>query len=158
MPWYVVQTKPKREAEVAQKLNQANYELFYPKMRGISSFKPLFPSYLFIRNDFENPFVHRMVRFTRGVRRILGDDRGPVPISDMIVETLREQTRNGSLIEQDLIFKENDQVLVKKGILKDLIGIIEKNMSAAGRVKVLFKWMQGRMHAVMRYTELEKVA
>ena len=98
------------------------------------------------------------MRFTRGVHKILGDGEGPQPISDLIVDTLRERTRDGMLIEQELLFKEGESVIVKRGILKDLLGIIEKNISDSGRVKVLFKWMNSSMRAVLRYVDLEKAA
>lgn len=156
--WYVIQTKPKKEGDVQCQLTRANYMTFLPKMKGCSSVKPLFPSYLFVLVDFEEPQHHRLIRFTRGVRQILGNHEGPQPISEIIVETLREKTLNGSLIEQSLFLKDGDEVRVKRGILKDLDGIIERNIPAQGRVKVLFKWMNGTMRAVLKYTDLEKAA
>lgn len=156
--WYVVQTKPKKEESVARQLTGARYEVFFPKMRTGSSPKPLFPSYLFVSAGEENPWSFRLIRFTRGVRRLLGDGPSPHPISDEVVETLKGKTADGSLIEQELLFKEGDQVNVRKGILRDLVGIITKNVPADGRVKVLFKWMYGTLEAFLKYTELEKVA
>ena len=71
---------------------------------------------------------------------------------------MRRQTENGSLIEQNLLYREGESVRVKKGILKDLIGIIEENMSDEGRVKILFKWLNNTMRACVKYTQLEKAA
>jgi transcription antitermination factor NusG len=156
--WYIIQTKPKKEATVQRYLAQASYEVFLPLMKGLISPKVLFPSYLFVRTNLEDPHHHRNLRFARGVTKILSDSDGPQPIAETIVETLRERTLDGSLIEQDLLFKEGDEVTVKKGILRDLRGIIEKNLSDRGRVKVLFKWMSSSMRAVLRYTDLEKAA
>lgn len=155
--WYVIQTKPKKENEVQQQLTRAQYELFYPRMKSLISTKPLFPSYLFIRTDLGNPYHHRMVRYTRGVRKILGDLESPYTVSDYVVETLQERTRDGSVIEQELLFREGDIVRVKKGILQDLRGIIEKSIPETGRVKILFRWLQNSMRAALKYTELEKV-
>ena len=155
--WYVLKTKPKKEKTVKELLAAARYEIFLPLMKGLFNPKPLFPSYLFIHADFSDPTHHRTIRFTRGVNQILGDGQGPHPVNDLIVETLRERTADGSIVEQELIFKDGDQVRVKRGMLRDLAGIIEKNISAAGRVRVLFNWMSGSMRAVFRYTELERV-
>lgn len=154
--WYVIKTKPKKETDVLNQLKRASYELFFPRMKGLTAPKPLFPSYLFIRTNFEDSSAFRMVSFTRGVNKILGGAEGPQSISDLIIETLKEKTRDGSLIEQELLFKEGDAVSIKRGLLKDLIGIIEKNMSESGRVRVLFKWLQGNMRAVLKYTDLAK--
>lgn len=164
--WYVIKTKPKKERSVVIQLQGASFEVLLPQIRALgshaadrpSSLKPLFPAYLFVKTDFNDPYLHRMVRYTRGVSRILGDDEGPVPISESIVETLRERTKDGSVIEQDLLFREGDEVTVKRGILKDLRGIIEKNLSETGRVGILFKWLNNSVRATLRYTELEKVA
>lgn len=139
-------------------LTRASFTVFLPKMLGEVSPKPLFPSYLFIYADFENQFIHRLVRYTRGVSHLLGDKEGPQPVDDLIVETLRERTRDGSLIEQELLLREGDSVRIKKGVLQDLIGIVEKNMIPSRRIKVLFKWLNGPMKAVLRYKDVEKIA
>ena len=154
--WYVIRTKAKKEKEVVGQLTKVSYELFFPQMKALPSPKPLFPCYLFIRTDFSNPHHHRMVRYTRGVNRILGNGEGPEPISDTIIETLKEKTEDGLLIEQELLFQEGDEIKVKRGILRDLQGIIEKNLPAIGRVKVLFKWLSGDMRATLKYTDLER--
>lgn len=155
--WYVVKTKPKKEEEVGKRLQRVSSDVFLPKIRTLTSPKPLFPSYLFVQGDFDNPGLHRMIKFTRGIHQILGDCEGPQPISEGIIRTLRERTRDGSLIEQELLFKEGDLVRIKKGILKELAGIIEKNVPSSGRVKVLFRWLSGTARAVVKYTEIEKI-
>lgn len=156
--WYVIKTKPKKEIKVVCQFKQAEFEHFYPQMRGVGAPKALFPSYLFLKADLDQPGILRMVQFTRGVSRILGDAEGPRLVPELIVQTLQERTRDGMLIEQDLLFKEGDPVIIKRGILKDLIGIIEKNLSDQGRVKVLFKWLNSTVRAVIKYRDLEKAA
>ncbi len=166
--WYVVKTKPKKETSVKAVLEQASYEVFLPQIKALpvrasehstpTSLKPLFPSYIFVCSDLTDEHHHRMVRYARGVSHILGDVDGPQPIADEIIRTLRERTKDGSLIEQELLFKEGDTVAVKKGILKDLIGMIEKNMPESGRVKILFKWMNQTLRAVVKYTDVQKAA
>lgn len=161
--WHVVKTKPKKEDRVSSLLSQATFKIFLPKIKKrlgpqLETQVPLFPSYLFVQADFADPQTHRLVKFTRGVTRVLGDQDGPIPLSADLVETLMSRTKDGALIEQDLLFKEGDEVRVKVGILKDLIGIIEKNMSETGRVKILFKWLTGNMRAALHYSTLERIA
>lgn len=156
MNWYVIRTKAKREKDVISHLTKASYELFFPQMKALPTEKPLFPCYLFIKANFEDPNQYRLVRYTRGVNRILGNGEHPEPVSNMIIETLKETTRNGFLVEQELLFKKGDAVKIKKGILKDLYGIVENNLPTTGRVKVLFKWLSGNMRATLKYTDLEK--
>lgn len=156
--WYVIQTKPQKEGHVYQQLTRARYELFFPTMRGGDRMKPLFPSYLFVHTDLSDPRAHQLVRYTRGVNRVLGDATGPRPIAEEVVGTLRESTRDGSLVEQALLLREGDTVRIRKGILRDLIGIIERNLPDAGRVRVLFKWWRSSMRAVVRYADVERLA
>lgn len=155
--WYVVKTKPKKEEEVERHLRRISADVFLPKIRALMRAKPLFPSYLFICGNLSNSSLYQLVKFTRGIHKILGDTEGPQPISESIIQTLRDKTRDGSLIEQELLFREGDRVRVKKGFLKDLSGIIEKNIPSSGRVKVLFKWLSGSARAAVKYTELEKL-
>lgn len=154
--WYVIKTKPKKEKQVFQQLTQAHYELFLPCIEGIRVPIPLFPSYVFIQTDFENPSHYQLVRYTRGVSHILGDREKPISVSKIIVEALKEKTQDGCILDQNLIFKEGDEVTVKKGILKDLRGIIKKKLPATSRVRVLFKWLSGTIQADFKYADLEK--
>ena len=156
--WYAVQTKPKKERQAEIQLARARFETFLPQMQGVIAPKPLFPGYLFVFGELSDSRIHRLIRYTRGVSRVLGDADAPRPISDEIIATLKEKTRDGSLIERDLLFQEGDPVLVKRGLLKDLQGIIEKNLSDLKRVKVLFKWLNTSLTAVVNYQDLEKAA
>ena len=156
--WYVIKTKPKQEKHVRIQLVRVGYELFLPEIQSIGSPKPLFPSYLFVRGDLANPAKHRMVRYTRGVSQILGNESGPQPIDSNIIEALQVHTSDGSLLEQELLFKAGDTVRVSRGLLKDLTGIIERHFPAEQRVQVLFKWWSTSMRARLKYTHLEKAA
>ncbi len=154
--WYVLKTKPMKEKEVRKRLSLAGFEVFLPTIQGIHVPKPLFPSYLFVCTDFQDSHKHRLVRFTRGVQKILGDGEGPQAISASLVQTIREMTRDGELVERDLLLKEGDVVRVKKGFLKDLIGMIEKKLPDTKRVQILLKWVSGTMRTKIRYTDLER--
>jgi transcription antitermination factor NusG len=156
--WYVIKTKPKKEKSVVSQLSQADFELFFPVMKGISGVKALFPSYLFVQTNFENYANHRLIRYTRGVHSILGDDAGPVSVESQIIETIKSRTRDGLLIERDLLYQKGSKVRVRRGVLKDLEGIVEKHCSGEERVQVLFKWLSGTMRAKLHCAHLERVA
>lgn len=156
--WYVIKTKPKQEKTVVNRLSQAGYELFLPEIEGVNVRKPLFPSYLFIQANLRAATDHRFVRYTRGVSIVLGDENGPCPIAAEIIETLRDKTKDGCLIEQELLFKEGENVVVRRGILRDLMGMIECHLPDQKRVQVLFKWWNTSMRAKLKYMDLEKAA
>lgn len=156
--WYVIKSKPKKEGEVFARLKNADYELFLPQLEGVHKPRPLFPSYLFIWADLQQAEEHRLVRYTRGVSHVLGDGEGPRPIRTEIIETLKAQTQDGSLLRPELLLKAGDPVRIRRGILKDLIGMVERHYPDQKRVQVLFKWWSTSMRAKLRYTDLEKAA
>lgn len=157
--WYVVQTRPQKEPVVVGLLAQAGHQIFCPTMRRDGARAvPLFPRYCFLRTDLGDAGTHHLIRFTRGVARILGDDTGPVPVRPEFIATLQASMVTGSLVEQELLYRAGDQVRVRNGILRDLVGIIEKNCSEAGRVRILFKWLSRRMRATVHYRDIEKAA
>lgn len=158
--WYVVQTKPKKEEVVCQHLKGINIETFHPKIRSRVEWnrfclKPLFPSYVFVKTFLGDPHLHRLVQFTRGVVRILGMQFQPVPVSEDVVETIRKYMDGDNILERCFL-KVGGTVRVKRGPLCDLIGILEKPVSAKGRVQVLLQLMQRQIRTVLHCSQLEQ--
>ena len=96
-----------------------------------------------------------MVRYTRGVQKILGDEEGPHPVSGDIIDFIKNTTTSGDLVEQKLLLKEKTDVRVKKGLFKDLIGILETPVNDTGRVRVLFKILKSVVRVNLFCCDLE---
>lgn len=166
MNWYVIQTKPTAEDNVEKHFKNAKIETFLPKirlavrgrLRSSSRIKSLFPSYLFANVDLVDPSLHHMIRYTRGVRRILGDGLRPVAVPDEMIEIIREKIGDEGVIEQRLVMKKGDPVRVRSGLFKDLIGILDKPVSAAGRVRVLLSIMNHQIRCEMYAADIERVS
>jgi len=162
--WYVIQAKPHRENDVCRLLKQGGFETFYPLIKDLmyrsttSFFKtaPLFPSYLFVHTDFQEDRNFHLVKFTRGVNKILCTENRPIPISNEMIQTIQSKTNAQGIIERPSIFKRGDRIRVRKGLLKELIGIIEKPIPAEGRVQVLLKLINYEMKVKLHWTELER--
>lgn len=167
--WYVVHTKPQKEENVHQLFVQGGFDAFLPKIKTFFSstrnnskilsdrIKPLFPSYLFIRLHNENPEDFRTIKYTRGVHKILGGLAGPVPIPEEVIQMIQEKAGEKGFVEQGALFRPREKVLVKRGVLKDLVGILEKPVDDKGRVEVLFKIVHHQMRAKVYCGDLEKV-
>lgn len=165
--WYVIQTKPMREDEVDKRLSlsDADIETFNPKIKSfvgsrssqVCRAKPLFPSYIFARGDLWDANLHHMVKYTRGVNKVLRCGELPVPVPDEVIEIIKGRVGEGGFIEQQAVFKPGDHVRVRRGILKDLIGILEKPVTAAGRVAVLLRIMNRQMRAILGCADVERV-
>lgn len=163
--WYIVKTKPGREAQAAALLTQGEFEIFYPRMRelvyrsGGKSFtlKSLFPSYLFVRADFGESRDFHMVKYTRGVSHVLCAGSLPLPVQPSVIAAIRSRADATGVVEVSSRFKEGQIVRVKKGMLKDLIGILEEPCSDEERVRVLLQLVNYRMRANLHVSELEAV-
>lgn len=163
--WYVIQTKPTAEETVQQHLRNASFETFLPRIRtmvrgggrSVSRIKSLFPSYLFAHLNLEDANLYRTIKYTRGVRRILGDGAMPIPIPDEAIEIMRSRMDGEGVIEQRLIMAKGDEVRIRTGPFKDLVGILEKPVSAAGRVKVLLAILHHNVRCDLSAAEVEKV-
>jgi len=163
--WYVIQTKPTAEDAVQKHFANAKLETFLPKIKSMvcgkkrssSRIKALFPSYIFAHINLNDANLYHMIRYTRGVRRILGDGIVPVPVPDEMIAIIRERMGESGVIEQRLTMKKGDPVRIKSGLFSDLVGILEKPVSAAGRVRVLLQIMKQRVRCEMSAAEVEKL-
>lgn len=165
LSWYVIQTKPTVESLVQKHLANASFETFLPRIRtivrgqkrGVSRIKSLFPSYLFAHIDLSDPNLYRMIKYTRGVRKILGDGAMPVAVPDEMINLIRDRVNEEGVIEQRLTMKKGDAVRVRSGLFRDLVGILDKPVSAAGRVRVLLQIMRHQVRCDLSAGEIEKL-
>jgi len=166
LPWFVIKTKPLAEEDVKTRLTRAHFEVFLPRIRTImrghlkpvSRLKSLFPSYLFARLNLDDAEVFHMIKYTRGVHKILGNGTIPVPIPEDVVDCIRERVNKEDVLEQALVFKKGDSVRICRGPLRDLIGILEKPVSSAGRVRVLLQIMHKVVRAELSCSEIERTS
>ena len=161
--WYIAQTKPACEAFVEMRWKQVGYEVFYPRIlkrvrraeKYFEKSSSLFPSYLFVRLDLNDPTHHRNVLYTRGVRKLLGVDSVPVPVHDRIVELLQEHVNEKGLFATAEKLSKGSKIRVIHGPLKDLVGVLEKPASADGRIKVLIEAYHKTIRAELWDAEIE---
>lgn len=156
--WYVLQTKPQREQAVVGQLRLAGYETFFPVLRTCLTSKALFPSYVFVQLESGNSGDYRLVQFTRGVNRVLGTkDDGPIAVPEKVISFLRQRADSKGIIVQELFSRAGEAVRAQRGLLKDLVGILEKPIDAAGRLHVLFKMFNQSVRAVMSVRDVVPV-
>ena len=161
--WYVVQTNPREEARALHYLNEKGVETFFPRIKVVryrggkvgQVVRPMFPSYIFVRFSVpeEIPYVH----WTRGVKRILGAEENPVPISDEVVSFITDQTDDEGVAKIGSPLKPKDKVKVSTGPFKDLIGIFERVIDDKGRVEILLQVIGYHARIQLHESLLERV-
>ena len=162
--WYVIQTKPKKEEEAKFYLSTKGLEIFNPLMEAFlarngrlnKELKPLFPSYIFGKFDLEQDFS--LVRWARGVKKILGNGVYPSPVSEEVIEMIKKRADRDGVIRRTYYIEPNDVIRIKSGPLKDLLGIFERWVSDSDRVRILLNLIGYQPAVELHYSMIEKVA
>jgi transcriptional antiterminator RfaH len=162
--WFVIQTKPKKEEEAESYLSTKGVEIFSPLIEAFSlrngrmnkELKPLFPGYLFGKFDLDQNYP--LVRWARGVKKILGFGEYPTSISEEVVEIIKERTDAQGIVRIRYHFKPNDLIRIKTGPLKDLLGIFERWVSDSERARILLNLIGYQPAVEIHYSMIEKVA
>jgi transcriptional antiterminator RfaH len=162
--WYVIQTKPKKEEEATSYLSTAGVEMFNPlietfalrKMGMSKELRPLFPGYIFGKFDLEKNYP--LVRWARGVKKLLGLGDYPAPISEEVVRTIKERTDPQGILRVKNRFEPNDVVRIKTGPMKDFLGIFERWVSEGERVRILLSLIRYQPTVEIHYSMIEKTA
>lgn len=162
--WYVIQTKPKKEEEAKSYLSTAGVEMFHPLIETFAfknkemrkALKPLFPGYVFGKFDLEQNYP--LVRWARGVKKVLGFGGYPTPISEEIVRTIKERTDPQGILRMKHRFEPNDVVRIKAGPMKELLGVFERWLSDSERVRILLRLIGYQPAVEIHCSMIEKVA
>ena len=162
--WYVIQTKPGNEHRVEMNLLHQEIEVFLPLLetfqyshaKVLQKIKPLFSNYLFAKLDIDAHYYK--VKWTRGVNKILGSGVEPVPMSEKVIQTIRERTGKGNLVKMEEEWREGDPVRINSGPFKELIGVFQKKMSDSGRVRILLNLIGVDVPVQISRWQIRKVA
>ena len=162
--WYVIQTKPKKEEEAKSYLCARGIEVFSPLMETFAlrngrmnkELKSLFPGYIFGNFDLDQNYP--LVRWGRGVKKVLSFGGYPTPLSEEVVEIIKERADIQGIVRLKHHFNSNDVIRIKAGPLKDLLGTFERWISDSERVRVLLNLIGYQPAIEMHYSMIEKVA
>ncbi|MGA6927705.1 MAG: UpxY family transcription antiterminator [Desulfosarcina sp.] len=128
--WYALHTKSRFENVVNENLAKKTMDVFLPKITVKSRRRdrhkmirvPLFPGYVFVKTDL-NPHEHIEILKTTGAVKLIGSTRGPVPIADATVESLRIMVSTEAEVITGTRFKKGDRVMVVNGPFAGVIGL-----------------------------------
>ena len=162
--WYVVHTKPGNEHRVEANLSNQKIEILLPLLRvfqdrqgrPVQKITPLFSNYLFAKLDLDLHYYK--VKWTRGVNRILGSGDGPIPISDKVIQAIKERMGKNSFVNLKDELEEGNIVQFTSGPFKDLIGVFEKKMSDGERVRILLSLIGVDVPVQISRWQIKKVA
>jgi len=148
--WYLVYTKPACEEELTVRFEAAGFEVLNPKFTSRKYFRkklqdvesPLFPCYIFVRFNLHNDY--RLVKYTRGVRRIIGTGYLPSVVPETIINAIKKSVEDGVGVKEPQPFESGDDVVITDGPLEGFDAIFDKSLKGSERVSVLLKTMNSR--------------
>jgi transcriptional antiterminator RfaH len=154
--WYVVNVKPKKEFQVAKLFAEGGFTYYNPVYKQDDRVRPFFPSYGFL--VFEFPDQYQMVKYTRGIKRVVGNKKGPIPVPDEVIREIRAR-EIGGLIELEkhgLMPQVGDEIEVAEGPLKGLKGIFQKEIDDKERVMILLSYVSYQGQLLIEKKKLKK--
>ncbi len=147
--WYVVYTKPRKEALAQFHLRQKGLEIFFPQLllpESNLNFRrvvPLFPSYLFVKIRISTEF--QFVTWSPGVKRLVSFDGVPSVIEDSVVAFLMRHAGPNGIIQARSNLRVGQEVRITGGPFEGLVGIIQEPPNSRERVKVLLSLLSRRI-------------
>lgn len=132
--WYAIYTKPRHEKRVAEQLIQKSVETLLPVYESIRRWKngrhrvqfPLFPGYAFVKIALKDRLD---VIKVPGVIRIVGSDRGPLPLPNEEIEGLRRGLAAGIDVLPHPYLAAGRRIRVVSGPLRGMRGIMIRQKS-----------------------------
>jgi transcriptional antiterminator RfaH len=162
--WYVIQTKPGSECRVETHLFNQEIEVFLPMFetfkysygKMVQKNKPFFPNYLFAKLAIDVHYYK--VKWTRGVAKIVGTGDGPIPLSEKVIQTIKERIGENNLVKLDDGLEEGNLIQFTSGPFRDLMGVFDKKMSDGKRVRVLMSMIGVNVPVQVPRWQIKKVA
>lgn len=158
--WYVIQSNPRKEAFVRDRLSELGREVFLPmvseRRRGAkrATLSPFFPGYLFARLS-GNAGDLGQVRWLHGVRRVLGDGVAPRPVENLVVEAIRLRADPTGRVRFGKSLRAGSKVQILDGPFCGLTGILERSSHGPEeRVSVLLELFRRTTRVQLRAEEV----
>ncbi len=155
--WFVINIKPKKEFQVERLFVEGGFTIYSPKYVSEKKTRPFFPGYAFLR--FDHPAQYQMVKFTRGVKRVVGNREGPILVPEEIVLGIRSREKDGfvELQKYGPVPGVGDEIEVVEGPLKGLRGIFKKDLEDKDRVMILLNYVSYQGALRIEKGKLKKV-
>jgi len=171
--WYIVQTFSGFEQKVAdtikeaikeKELNDKITDIVVPvhevtvvkKGKRVQKKKKYFPSYVLIKMEMNKDLYH-MIKNMQKVTGFLGTTGNPAPVSDVEIDKILGNIKEGSLTpEPSLSFEVGEQVKVCEGPFSSFSGLVEEVDEDKSKLKVSVSIFGRPTPIELEYNQVEK--
>lgn len=149
--WYVLRSKPHKEAVLFRHTRSNGHEVFYPTipMRPVNpraaKIGPYFPGYMFVRARIREvgESIFRWMPFSAGLVHVGGE---PAAVPDLTVRAIQRRIReiwaSGGLQVEGL--RCGDVVVIRQGLFEGYEAIFDARLPGRDRVRVLLRMLNDR--------------
>src|SRR5215216_1944106 len=149
--WYVMHSKPRKEALIRARLRIQRIEVYLPSIRvkpvnpRARKEQPFFPGYLFIHVDLEQISISELRRLP-GATGILCFGGEPATVGDSLIRTLQKQIEDITESNNHYVdrLKSGDWVVINDGPFANYKAMFDCRLSGQDRVRVLLELLQGQ--------------
>jgi len=145
LQWYILSIKPKQEQIVIKNLDilgVQSYLPLYKKKKKVKKTKtdvvaPLFPGYLFCKFEFDEHY--QKIRYTRGVKKVLGNKQSLWVIADEKINDIRNREQGGLVVLKKVEekFEKGAPIIVDEGDFDGWEGIFVEDIPDEKRAVIL---------------------
>jgi transcriptional antiterminator RfaH len=149
--WYVMHSKPRKEAFLRERLRIQRIEVYLPSIRlrpvnpRARKEQPFFPGYLFVHVDLEEIPISELQRIPGSVG-LVSCGGEPAHIGDSLIRTIQRQVEeiNDSANHYVERFRSGDLVVINDGPFANYKAMFDCRLSGQDRVRVLLELLQGQ--------------
>ncbi len=137
--WYALYTNPKAEKKVYEQLKLQQIKSYCPTKIVVKQWsdrkkkveEPLFKSYVFVHIDLSE---YEKVRRVKGVVNFVYFLGKPAIVRDEEIENIKQFLSKVS--HADIRFENEDKVQIQEGVLKNIVGTIDKQTKNTLRIRI----------------------
>lgn len=156
--WYAIRTKPRQEDRAVENLTSWGIATLAPKLKGNNGQRNshLFPGYIFAR--FDGMEMLHNVHFTRGVAYVVSFGGVPAAINDELISEICARMDESGVIRNPAALTPGDKVIIRSGLLRDFIGVFERDLHGSERVQILLRSVGYSARAEVYRCDVAKLA
>jgi transcription antitermination factor NusG len=148
--WYVLRSKPHKEAILARYARGQGHEIYFPTLPAhpvnprARKVVPYFPGYLFAKTSLERigESAFTWMPFSSGLVRVGGE---PAPVPEAVMWALAERVKaawhRGGKPDTVSPFARGDRVLVRQGLFEGYRGLFDIKLPGSARARVLLQML-----------------
>ncbi len=149
--WYVMHSKPRKEALLRERLRFQSIEVYLPSIRvrpvnpRARKEQPFFPGYMFVHVDLERIPVSEFRRIPGSIGLVCYGGE-PAYVADPLIREIQKQVEEITDLADNYVdrFKSGDLVAINDGPFAAYKAMFDCRLSGSDRVRVLLELLQGQ--------------